>query len=59
MLDLALPLCYNDAMIRFSLRLPDDLFKAVKELAEREQRSINAQIIYILIEYLKKATKQG
>ncbi len=46
-------------MVKFSLRLPDDLFKALKELAEKEQRSINAQIIYILIEYIKKAKQQG
>jgi len=44
-------------MVRYSLRLPDDLFKALKALAEKEQRSINAQIIYILKEYLKKITQ--
>jgi len=42
-------------MIKFSLRLPDDLYKAIKELAERENRSVNAQIIYILTQYIKKA----
>jgi len=46
-------------MIRFSLRLPDDLYDAIKELAKKEQRTVNAQIIYILIEYIKKAKLQG
>jgi len=42
-------------MIKFSLRLPDDLYSAIKELAEQENRSVNAQIIHILMQYIKKA----
>lgn len=56
---MALQLCYNDAMIRFSLRLPDEIYRAIKELAEKEKRSVNSQIIYILTEYLKKVMQQG
>jgi len=45
---------YNDAMKRVSLRLPDELHKALKELATQENRSLNGQIIYILKEYIRK-----
>jgi len=46
---------YNEVVIKFSLRLPDELYKAIREIAEKEQRSINGQIIYILMEYIRKA----
>ena len=52
---MALICLYNEVVIKFSLRLPDDLYKAIKALAEKEQRSVNAQIIYILTQYLKQA----
>src|SRR5690606_18585699 len=35
-------------MIRFSLRIPDDVHRRVKALAERERRSINEQIVRML-----------
>ncbi len=57
-IDMAALWPYNDVMVKFSLRLPDDLWKALKDLAHKEQRSINAQIIYILMEYIK-ARQQG
>jgi len=50
---------YNEVVIKFTLRLPDDLYQAIREIAEKEQRSINAQIIYILMEYIRKAIKQS
>jgi len=49
-------------MIRFSLRLPDELHEAIKKLAEKEHRSIHAQIIHILTQYVlngQHTTKQG
>jgi hypothetical protein len=47
-------------MIRFSLRVPEDLWNAIKTIAEKEQRSINAQILYILWQFVKQInTKQG
>ncbi len=35
-------------VIRYLLRLPRDLHEAVQAIAEREHRSLNAQIVYIL-----------
>jgi hypothetical protein len=34
--------------IRFTLRLPAELHAKLKVLAEREQRSLHGQILYIL-----------
>ena len=33
---------------RYALRLPDDLYKQIQELADRENRSVNAQIVTLL-----------
>ena len=41
-------------MKRLTLRLPDDLHAKVKKLAEKEHRSLHAQILYILEQYLKQ-----
>ncbi len=41
-------------MANFSLRLPDELYKALKEVAKLEERTINAQIVYILKHYIKE-----
>jgi hypothetical protein len=34
--------------LRFALRLPLDLHKKLKAMAERESRSLHGQIIYLL-----------
>lgn len=41
-------------MAVFNLRLKDDLDKAIKEIAEKEQRSKNKEIEYILERYVKE-----
>jgi hypothetical protein len=41
----------------FSLRLPEELHAALKTIAEKEHRSLNAQIIHILEEWLKQFRK--
>ena len=48
-------------MKQLTLRLPNELHQALKELADKEQRSLHAQIIYILEKYLEqlKKEKQG
>ena len=35
-------------IVRFVLRLPPELHRKLKELAERENRSLHGQILYIL-----------
>jgi hypothetical protein len=46
-------------MVRFTLRLPEELYEALKRLAEREHRSLHAQIVHILMEYIDNLLKQG
>ena len=46
-------------MIGLNLRLPEELHKALKELAERESRSLNSQIIYILKWYIEHVMKES
>jgi hypothetical protein len=52
MLDFTPVWCYYGVMVRLTLRLPDELHKALKELAQRERRSLQAQILYILELYV-------
>ena len=35
-------------MIQFSIRLPEDMYSAIKEAADKEHRSINAQVLRML-----------
>jgi len=35
-------------MIQFSIRLPENMYSAIKEAADKEHRSINAQIVKML-----------
>ena len=44
-------------MAIFSLRLPAKLYKALKEIA-KEERTINAQIVYILKHYIEDYFKK-
>lgn len=50
-------------MLKLTLRLPEDLHRELKELAEKEHRSLHAQILHILVMYLeqlkKEKSKQG
>lgn len=50
---------YPAAMKRFDLRLPDDLHERLAVLAERERRSIHAQILRLIEEGLDRAETPG
>jgi len=41
-------------MIRFALRLPKDLYAEIKEIAAKEDRSINGQILHILKKFVEQ-----
>lgn len=41
-------------MVGLNVRFPEDLFKALKELAAKDKRSLNSEILFILEEYIKK-----
>lgn len=54
MLDFTPIWCYHGVMIRLTLRLPEELHKSLKALAQRERRSLQAQILHILELYVKQ-----
>jgi len=48
-----------DDLVRFTLRLPPELADALKAVAERESRSLHAQIIHILRRFIEESERQG
>lgn len=38
---------------RFTFRLPEDIFKNIEEIAKHNHRSVNAEIIVAIEQYLK------
>ena len=44
------------ALVRLLLRLPADLHAALVAMAEREERSLHGQIIYLLRKAVEEAT---
>ncbi|MGW8145099.1 MAG: ribbon-helix-helix domain-containing protein [Anaerolineales bacterium] len=36
------------------LRLPDEIYEKLKKIAKREERSVNAQIVYIIKKYVEE-----
>ena len=51
--------CYNDTekryimRKRFTFRIDEDLYNKIQEIADKEHRSVTAQIIVIVEDYLK------
>ncbi len=39
---------------RYALRLPTSLYERLQEVAEREKRSVNAQIVYLVAHALEE-----
>ena len=46
-------------MINSQIRIPEELWNKIKEISENEERSINAQIIYILKKYIEEYEKEN
>lgn len=45
-------------MISSNIRVPEDIWEKFKELALKEERSINAQLIYIMKKYIEEQEKK-
>lgn len=43
----------NEKLIPLMTRLPESLHAKIRELAEQEHRSLNAQVVYMLLQQLK------
>ena len=46
-------------MANINLRIPDEIYKLLKKIAKEEERSINAQIVYIIKKYAEEYFKQS
>ncbi len=44
-------------MISSNIRIPEDLWNKLKKQAEKEERSINSQLIYIIKKYIEEKEK--
>jgi len=44
-------------MITSQIRIPEDIWEKIKEIAQTEERSMNAQIIYILKKFIEEQEK--
>ena len=44
-------------MINSQIRIPEELWDKLKEISEQEERSINAQMVYILKIYIEEYEK--
>ena len=44
-------------MITSNIRVPEEIWEKIKEIAQTEERSMNAQIIYILKKYIEEQEK--
>lgn len=45
-------------MISSNIRVPEDLWEELKKIASKEERSINAQLIYIIKKYIEEQNKK-
>ena len=53
--------CDYNITMQLTVRMPDDVHKALKEIAKNEERSLNAQIVYIFKKFIEEyfREKQG
>lgn len=46
-------------MITSNVRIPEDIWNEIRKIAEKEQRSMNSQIIYIFQRFLEEQKKDN
>lgn len=45
-------------MITSQIRISEDIWEKIKEIAEKEERSMNAQLVYILKKFAEEYEKE-
>lgn len=45
-------------MISSNIRIPEELWERLKEIAEKEKRSINSELVYIIEKYVEEHEKK-
>ncbi len=46
-------------MITSNIRIPEDLWEQLRVISEKEKRSINSQLIYIIEKYIEEQKKKS
>lgn len=46
-------------MITSQVRVPEEIWNEIRKIAEKEQRSINSQVIYIFQKYIEQQKKDS
>ena len=46
-------------MITSNVRVPEEIWEKIREISEHEERSMNAQIVYILKKFVEDYEKNG
>lgn len=44
-------------MITSQIRIPEEIWNKIKEISEKEERSMNAQVVYILKKFTEEYEK--
>lgn len=45
-------------MISSNIRVPEDIWEELKKIADKEERSINSQIVYIIKKYIDEKKRK-
>ncbi len=46
-------------MISSNIRIPETIWEKIREISEKEERSINAQIVYVLKKFIEEYEKEN
>ncbi len=45
-------------MVTSNIRIPEDLWEELRKIAEKEERSINSQLIFIIKKFIEEKEKE-
>lgn len=46
-------------MISSNIRVPEDVWEELKKIADKEERSVNSQIVYIIKKYIEEQKEKS
>lgn len=46
-------------MISSNIRVPEDVWEELKKVADKEERSVNSQIVYIIKKYIEEQKEKN
>lgn len=45
-------------MVSSQIRIPEDLWEELKKIADKEKRSVNSEMVYIIQKYIEEQKKE-